>query len=56
MYKKILLALDLEGVNNVCGVPYETALEEIYYSRALAEAQGLNRSAAQEAIRRLGAR
>lgn len=23
MYKKILLALDLEGVNNVCGVPYE---------------------------------
>lgn len=23
MYKKILLALDLEGVNNVKGVPYE---------------------------------
>ncbi len=23
MYKKILLALDLEGVNNVCGVPYQ---------------------------------
>jgi len=26
MYKKILIALDLEGVNNVCGVPYSGLL------------------------------
>jgi len=56
MSNKKLVDRSARIVSDVCGVPYETALEEIYYSRALAEAQGLNRSAAQEAIRRLGAK
>lgn len=54
MSNKKLVDRSARIVSDVCGVPYETALEEIYYSRALAESQGLNRSAAQEAIRRLG--
>lgn len=54
MSNKKLVDRSARIVSDVCGVPYEKALEEIYYSRALAEAQGLNRSAAQEAIRRLG--
>lgn len=54
MSNKKLVDRSARIVADVCGVPYETALEEIYYSRALAEVQGLNRSPAQEAIRRLG--
>ena len=54
MSNKKLVDRSARIVSDVCGVPYEVALEEIYYSRALSEAQGINRSAAQEAIRRLG--
>ena len=56
MSNKKLVDRSARIVSDVCGVPYEQALEEIYYSQALAEAQGLNRSPAQEAIRRLGAK
>ncbi|MBR4863481.1 MAG: hypothetical protein IKU07_02800 [Oscillospiraceae bacterium] len=54
MSNKKLIDRSARIVSDVCGVPYEVALEEVYYSRALAEAQGISRSAAQEAIRRLG--
>jgi len=54
MSNKKLIDRSARIVSDVCGVVYEQALEEIFYSRALAEAQGLNRSAAQETIRRLG--
>ena len=54
MSNKKLVDRSARIVSDVCGVPYEIALEEIYYSRALTEAQGLSRSAAQETIRRLG--
>lgn len=43
-------------VSDLCGVPYEQALEENFYSRAFCEAQGLLRSPVQESIRRLGIR
>jgi N-acetylmuramic acid 6-phosphate etherase len=56
MSNKKLVDRSARIVSDVCSVPYEQALEEIYYSQALAEAQGLNRSPAQEAIRRLGAK
>ena len=54
MSNKKLIDRSARIVSDVCGVVYEQALEEIFYSRALAESQGLNRSAAQETIRRLG--
>ena len=54
MSNKKLVDRSARIVSDVCGVPYEQALEEIYYSNALAEAQNLRCSAAQETIRRLG--
>ena len=54
MSNKKLVDRSARIVSDVCGVSYERALEEIYYSRAVSEAQGLNRSPAQEAIRQLG--
>lgn len=54
MSNKKLVDRSARIVSDVCGVSYEVALEEIYYSQALAEAQGLHLSPAQEAIRRLG--
>ena len=54
MSNKKLIDRSARIVSDVCGVPYEVALEEVYYSKVLAEAQGISRSAAQEAIRRLG--
>ena len=56
MSNKKLIDRSARIVSDVCGVPYEQALEEIYYSRALSEVQGISKSAAQEAIQRLGAK
>ena len=54
MSNKKLVDRSARIVSDVCGVPYEVALEELFYSRALSEAEGISRSAAQETIRRLG--
>ncbi len=55
MYKKILLALDLEGVNNVKGVPYE-ALSKGTDEWKIAKKQGaLEINAAADALFRAGA-
>lgn len=55
MYKKILLALDLEGVNNVKGVPYE-ALSKGCDEWKIAKKQGaLEVNAAADALFRVGA-
>jgi hypothetical protein len=54
MSNKKLVDRSARIVADVCDVPYEVALEEIYLSRAIAEELGQNRSAAQEAIKRLG--
>ena len=55
MYKKILIALDLEGVNNVKGVPYE-ALSKGTEQWMIAKKQGeLEVNAAAEALFRAGA-
>ena len=42
--------------SDLCQVPYEVALEEIFYAKALGEAQGNLRSPVQEAIDNLGIR
>ena len=55
MYKKILIALDLEGVNNVKGVPYE-ALSKDTDQWKIAKKQGtLEVNAAADALFRAGA-
>ena len=55
MYKKILIALDLEGVNNVKGVPYE-ALSKGTEQWIVAKKQGaLEVNAAADALFRAGA-
>ena len=55
MYKKILIALDLEGVNNVKGVPYE-ALSKDTDEWKIARRQGaLEVNAAADALFRAGA-
>ncbi len=55
MYKKILLALDLEGVNNVKGVPYE-ALSKGTDEWKIAKKQGaLEVNAAADSLFRAGA-
>lgn len=54
MSNKKLVDRSARIVSDVCGVPYEQALEEIFYAKAVTEAQNLNRSPAQEAIRALG--
>ena len=55
MYKKILIALDLEGVNNVKGVPYE-ALSKDTYEWKIARKQGaLEVNAAADALFAAGA-
>ena len=55
MYKRILLALDLEGVNNVNGVPYE-ALSKGTDEWKIAKSQGaLEINAAADALFRAGA-
>ena len=55
MYKKILIALDLEGVNNVKGVPYE-ALSKDTDEWKIARHQGsLEVNAAADALFRAGA-
>lgn len=53
MSNKKLIDRSARIVSDVCDIPYEQAMEEIFYSRALNEAQGISRSPAQEAIRRL---
>ena len=55
MYKRILLALDLEGVNNVKGIPYE-ALSKGTDEWKIAKSQGaLEINAAADALFRAGA-
>lgn len=54
MSNKKLVDRSARIVSDLCQVPYETALEEVFYAKALAEAEGANRSPAQEAIRALG--
>lgn len=54
MSNKKLMDRSARIVSDLCQVPYERALEEVIYAKAVAEAQGLNRSPAQEAIRALG--
>jgi len=54
MSNKKLVDRSARIVSDLCRVPYEVALEEIYYAKAVTEAQGLLRSPAQEAIRTLG--
>ena len=56
MSNKKLVDRSARIVSDVCGIPYERALEECYYSNALIEAENLLLSPAQEAIRRLGVR
>ena len=56
MSNKKLVDRSARIVSDVCQVPYEVALEEIYYAKAVTEAQGILRSPAQEAIRTLGAK
>ena len=41
-------------VSDLCGVPYEQALAENFFSRLESDALGLHRSPVQETIRRLG--
>ncbi|MBQ9973878.1 MAG: hypothetical protein IJP02_02845 [Oscillospiraceae bacterium] len=41
-------------ISDLCGIPYEQALEENFYSRLVSDAQGLLLSPVQETIRRLG--
>jgi N-acetylmuramic acid 6-phosphate etherase len=55
MSNKKLMDRSARIVSDVCSVPYELALEEIFYSRALVEADGLRRSPAEDAISRLSA-
>ena len=53
MSNKKLIDRSARIVSDVCGVPYETALTENFYSAALCEAKNINRSPAQETIKRL---
>ena len=54
MSNKKLVDRSARIVSDLCKVPYEVALEELYYAKAVTEAQGILRSPAQEAIRTLG--
>lgn len=54
MSNKKLVDRSARIVADLCGVPYEQALEELYYAKARAEACGVLRSPAQEVIRTLG--
>ena len=54
MSNKKLIDRSARIVSDVCGVPYEQALEECFYSKARIEEEGLLLSPAQDAIRRLG--
>jgi len=56
MSNKKLVDRSARIVSDVCGIPYEQALAENFYSKALAEQQNLLRSPVQETIRRLGTR
>ncbi len=55
MYKKILLALDLEGVNNVHGVPYEALSKETDEWKIARKQGALEINAAARALFRAGA-
>lgn len=54
MSNKKLVDRSARIVSDLCGVPYETALEEIFYAKALSEAEGSIVSPAQAAIRTFG--
>ena len=53
MSNKKLIDRSARIVCDVCVISYEKALEENFYSKALCEAKNLNRSPAQETIKRL---
>lgn len=53
MSNKKLIDRSARIVSDICGVSYETALTENFYSAALCEAKNINRSPAQETIKRL---
>ena len=53
MSNKKLIDRSARIVSDVCGISYESAMEEIHYSRALLEAEGKQGSPTQHAIARL---
>ena len=56
MSNKKLVDRSARIIVDQCGIAYETALEELYYAKAAMEAEGVNRSPAQEVIRKFGAK
>lgn len=54
MSNKKLVDRSARIVSDLCQVPYETALEEVYFAKAYTEAAGILRSPTQEAIAALG--
>ena len=54
MSNKKLVDRSARIVSDLCGVPYERALEEIFYAKALSEEQGTITSPAQAAIQTFG--
>ena len=54
MSNKKLVDRSARIIVDQCGIAYETALEELYYAKAVMEAEGVNRSPAQEVIRKFG--
>ena len=53
MSNKKLIDRSARIVSDVCNISYESAMEEIYYSRAILEAEGKRSSPTQHAIARL---
>ena len=56
MSNKKLVDRSARIIVDQCGISYETALEELYYAKAVMEAEGANRSPAQEVIRKFSAK
>lgn len=54
MSNKKLVDRSARIIVDQCGISYQTALEELYYAKAVIEAEGANRSPAQEVIRKFG--
>lgn len=54
MSNKKLIDRSARIVSDQCGISYETALEELFYAKAVIEAEGENRSPTQEVIRKFG--
>ena len=54
MSNKKLIDRSARIVSDQCSLSYKTALEELFYAKAVIEAEGESRSPAQEVIRKLG--